>query len=108
MNGYPSENPLSKALENQKASSGLISQALGLSGDELHHFINLIDESPYDLNEWARALIEFDAWCTQHRRILQLSHQIEYLNCCSESVRGGVHLPLSFLLKDFLKSNGVE
>jgi hypothetical protein len=101
-------NALSRALVNERASAQLVASALGLSDDELNPFISLIDESPYDLNEWARALIEFETWCSQNQRNLQLSHQLEYLNCCSESARGGVRLPLAFLLADFLRNNGVE
>jgi hypothetical protein len=108
MSEHLNTNVFSNALETEKASAQLVSRAWALSPSELNRLISMIDDSAYDLNEWARALIEFEVWCGQNNRSLQLLHQLEYLNCCSESSRGGVHLPLAFLLADFLKNNGVE
>jgi hypothetical protein len=83
-------------------------KAEGILDAEILLFIQAIDESPYAINEWFEAWTIFEAWCLVQKRPLSAKQKFEYISCCAESARAGITLPLSFLLKEFLRTNGVE
>jgi hypothetical protein len=102
------QNLFTASLMKQNADAKLVKAADLLTGNDLKMWLNTIDESAYSLDEWMESLILFKAWTIEQKRELDFSNQLEYLSCCAESARGGVKLPLPFLLKEFLRTNGVE
>ncbi len=95
-------------LQESGVSEPKILQLQKLSTDELAGLVHMIDDSSYSLNEWLEAFVSFEVWCKNEKRDLGATHMFEYISCCAESARAGVKLPLTFLLQEFLKTNGVE
>ena len=108
MSDFKSSNPFLTHFIKSGASERLITQAHALTPDQLSRFLVTVDESPYSISEWVDAIFAFEEWAKKEGRVLSLVHELEYLSCCTESPRGGVTLPLAFLLTEFLKTNGVE
>lgn len=91
-----------------EAPALLIKQVAGMDASEIRLWIEIVDESPYPLSEWALALVLFSEW-EQNHRTLPLSQKREYLSCCVEGTGGSSSLlPLTGLLDHYLKTQGVR
>ncbi len=101
-------HPLLRALEKKSASSALLAQTAELQGERLKKWIQVMDESPFSVDQWAEALIEFNAWELKEQRTLGIEHKLEYLSCCTESGMPAHLLSLPFLLQEYLRDHGVE
>jgi hypothetical protein len=86
----------------------LLAQITTLPEKIISEWLHNIDESAYTVEEWAESIAAFDQWAQGAGREFTITHMLEYLSCCAESARSGVKLPLTFLLQEFLKTNGVE
>ena len=102
-------NPLVIAFQKEKGlSPRILTEVSAVDETFVVSWLHAIDESAYTLEEWAESVAAFDQWAQGAGRQLSLSHMLEYLSCCAESGRSGVKLPLTFLMQEFIKSNGVE
>ena len=104
-----SKNPFQSAFEKKAGlRKHLIEQVSLLTSQEVSSWLRTIDESPYSLSEWVDSTEAFDQWAQSAGRTLTLIHMLEYLSCCAESGKSGVTLPLTLLMQEFIRSNGVE
>ena len=82
---------------------------LALTHEEYSALEGAVDQSPYSVNDWVRALQFFDHWLKKNQRQHSRLNQIHYIQCCIE----GANVPqgelgLVFLLDDYLNSYGVK
>ena len=104
-----SKNPLKGAFEKKsELRQSILDEVALLSPEEVSAWLRTIDESPYALSEWVDSIEAFDQWAVAEKRSLSLVHMLEYLSCCAESGRNGIKLPLTFLMQEFIRLNGVE
>lgn len=80
-----------------------------LSDESLLIFIQSIDDSSYQIEEWLEALISFQKWLHENKKGKNFPDQIEYISCCIQgSSNSGRLLTLVNLLQSYLESYGVQ
>jgi hypothetical protein len=104
----PSFDPLLQVFMTSLTPPRLLSGFSRLSEEELRLWVESIDDSPYGLEDWARALIRFARWEEAHRE-LTLEQKRTYLLCCIEGAGASAHLlPLETILENYLETHGVR
>jgi hypothetical protein len=104
-----SNNPFSDAFSKQVGvSPDLLKLVSAMSPDLIANWLHTIDESAYTIEELAESVVAFHQWAERAGRKLTLQHMLEYLSCCAESANSAVKLPLTFLMQEFINTNGVE
>lgn len=98
------------ALPNLNHRAELREHFSALTENELHHFVEAVDEFSYSLGDWLEALDFFQTWLKQHQQQKPFFGQIEYLACCAQGVGAAQQdlTPLTEALKDYLNSFGLE
>jgi len=80
-----------------------------MSDEGLQIWIQSVDESFFQLEEWLVSLVYFQKWIQENKKTKNFPDQIEYLSCCIEgSANTGHFIPLIDLLKDNLDTFGIQ
>lgn len=89
----------SKILTRSFAATGLPGETTTrleslLSPVDLGSWFAVIDESPYTLDDWIRAMASFDTWLEEQEiDDRPVDSMIGYLECCTLSIMGNLPLP---------------
>lgn len=69
---------------------------------------DLVQKSPYSMEDWELALDLFDKWLHQRKKpAATLKAKLSYMACCVEGA-GTSSAPLWKVLRDYLESYGFE
>jgi hypothetical protein len=91
------------------APETLISELRVLPDTEERALLEVIDASPYGVEDWARALVFFDRWAREHSRSIGIHRMRDYLGCCIDGAKSQTGLVgLEDLLEHYLENHGVE